>query len=100
MGEAEIINSLKKYSQELSKQLKFKKLLLYGSYARGTATKDSDIDIAVIVDKFPGDFLTVTPKLWKLAFEIDSRIEPIILVEGKDDSGFLESINSYGIPIN
>ena len=29
---------------------KIKKIILYGSYARGGATKDSDIDILVVVD--------------------------------------------------
>jgi len=28
-----------------------KKMLLYGSHAEGTATKDSDIDVAVVVDQ-------------------------------------------------
>ncbi|MEA1870520.1 MAG: nucleotidyltransferase domain-containing protein, partial [Euryarchaeota archaeon] len=29
---------------------KIKKVILYGSYARGEATKDSDIDVLVVVD--------------------------------------------------
>lgn len=100
MGKTDVDDSLKKYSIELKKIIPFKKLILYGSFAKGTATDDSDIDLAVIVEKFPGDFLSVTPKLWKLASQIDSRIEPIILEEGKDDSGFIESISKYGVFIN
>lgn len=96
MGKADVIENIKKYSAELRKQIKFKKIILFGSFAKGTAHKDSDIDIAIIVDNFPGDFLTITPALWKLASEIDSRIEPILIEEGNDDSGFLESITKYG----
>jgi len=32
-------------------------VILYGSYARGHAKKSSDIDVAVVVDKFQGDYL-------------------------------------------
>lgn len=100
MGKTDVADSLKKYSIELKKIIKYKKLILYGSFAKGTANNDSDIDLAVIVEKYPGDFLTVSPKLWKLASQIDSRIEPIILEEGKDESGFIESISKYGVLIN
>jgi len=31
--------------------IKPKEIILYGSYAKGTASEDSDIDIAVIVSK-------------------------------------------------
>ena len=96
MGKADVIENIRRFSRELSKQISFKKIILFGSFAKGTADADSDIDIAVIVDSFPGDFLKVTPVLWRIAADIDSRIEPIILEEGKDDSGFLESISSYG----
>jgi len=100
MGKTDVDDSLKKYSTELKMIIQFKKLILYGSFAKGTANKDSDIDLAVIVEKFSEDFLTVSPKLWKLASQIDSRIEPIILEEGRDESGFIESISKHGILIN
>lgn len=100
MDKADVIENIKKFSVELGKQIKFKKIILFGSFARGTANEDSDIDIAVIVDKFPGEFLKVTPILWRIASEIDSRIEPVIIEDGKDDSGFLESITKYGETIN
>lgn len=96
MGKADVIENIKKFSLELGKHIKFKKIILFGSFARETANEDSDIDIAVIVDKFPGEFLKVTPILWRIAAEIDSRIEPVIIEEGNDESGFLESITKYG----
>lgn len=100
MGKEDVIENIKRFSVELGKQIKFKKIILFGSFARGTANADSDIDVAVIVDKFPGDFLKTTPVLWRIASEIDSRIEPVIIEEGNDDSGFLESITKYGETIN
>lgn len=100
MGKTEIIDKLIDYSKALRKQITVKRIILYGSFARGTAEKDSDIDIAVVVEKLPVDFLKTSAILWKVAAEIDSRIEPILLDDKNDDSGFLESINKYGEEIS
>lgn len=71
--------------------------MLFGSCARGTSHEGSDIDIAVIVEKIDGDFLTLAAKLVKLGWEINSKIEPVLIEEGKDESGFYESIMEEGI---
>ena len=50
------IRSIEKVLQELKKELKniygkrLKKLILYGSYARTEAWKDSDIDVVVLLN--------------------------------------------------
>jgi predicted nucleotidyltransferase len=36
--------------------LKIDKVYLFGSYAKGTPHKDSDIDVAFVVNHFEGDF--------------------------------------------
>lgn len=41
-----------KYAKELQKRITVKKIILFGSYAYGNPTKSSDIDIAVISDRF------------------------------------------------
>jgi predicted nucleotidyltransferase len=71
-------------------------ILLYGSYARDTATSDSDIDIAIIFDKFQGNTIETEIELFKLCFKVDTRIEPIILEESYDPLGFLRQIRSTG----
>jgi len=48
---SEVIN---KFLREISKHLSAKKVLLFGSYARGQAKKYSDVDIAIISDDFKG----------------------------------------------
>jgi hypothetical protein len=37
--------------------------------------------------------------LWKLTHEIDDNIEPILLVDDKDLSGFLKAIRENGIEL-
>lgn len=56
MDNAEAINKLKKYKKLLSNHMKFKEMILFGSYAKGTAHKDSDLDVAIVVDELKGDF--------------------------------------------
>jgi len=45
------------------------------------------------------DFFIYAPLLWKLRHEIDDRIEPVLLVNGKDESGFLQGILQTGLVI-
>ncbi len=53
----EVIKKLKKYKKLISDQMDIKELILFGSYAAGTAGTDSDIDVAVVVDNIEGGFL-------------------------------------------
>ena len=54
-----------------------KKIILYGSYAKGLATKDSDIDVAVVVD-MPSHRkrVEITADLFHYAGMVDCNIEP------------------------
>ena len=53
------------------------KLILFGSYARGEANKESDIDLCIISSKFGKDSIDELQFLLKKTRKIDSRIEPI-----------------------
>ena len=99
MDNAEVIDKLKKYKKLLSNHLKFNEMILFGSYAKGTAREDSDLDVAIVVDELKGDFFSTRPLLWKLRRQIDDRIEPIIIEQNHDDSGFLSEIMKNGIII-
>ncbi len=99
MDKTEAIRKLKKYKKLLSKNMLFDQIVLFGSYAKGTNREDSDIDVAIIVDKIEGDFFSTRPLLWKLRREVDDRIEPVILYKNHDESGFLKEILKNGIQI-
>lgn len=99
MYKSEVIEKLIKYRQLLSTHFDLNKIILFGSYSKGNQRIDSDIDVAIIVNKLEGDYFTYTPLLWKLRRQIDERIEPIIFVKGKDPNGFLKEIMKTGIEI-
>ncbi|MCD4819674.1 MAG: nucleotidyltransferase domain-containing protein [Candidatus Cloacimonetes bacterium] len=96
MNTKEINRKLVKYATLVREKFSPKKIILFGSYARGNFTENSDIDIAVIVYNIEDDFLDLEFQLFKLRRDIDDRIEPVLLEENNDRSGFLESILEYG----
>lgn len=65
----------------VAEKLPLKAVYLYGSYSKGNYTDESDIDIAVVVDKLSDNFFDDTPLLWKLRRKISTQIEPVLLTE-------------------
>ena len=53
--DSSIMEIVKKYVDKVSEQYKIKAIILFGSYAKGTEHKDSDIDIAIITDDIKND---------------------------------------------
>ena len=101
MAERELIELLNAYIERIVLFITPKEILLYGSMSRGNAHEGSDIDVAVIVDEAAIEatglnFLQISAELYRLCEDIDWRIEPILLEENKDPSGFLAQIKSSG----
>lgn len=96
MDKGYVTEQVKQYTEIVKQNLDVKKVILYGSYAKGTAREDSDIDVAIIIDELKDDLLETESLLFRLRREIDARIEPILLEEKDDASGFLEEILKTG----
>lgn len=78
----DIIEIVKKYMEVISKSYKIEMIILFGSYAKGTNHKDSDIDVAVVTDDIKSDRFEEELNLMMLRDSVDNRIEPhIITVE-------------------
>jgi uncharacterized protein len=94
------IKNIKKYILELERnRIPIKKAFLFGSYARGLARPESDIDVALISDVFSGDRFKDRQRIIPLRRKIDSRIEPLPFTpEDFDNGGMLaEEIKKNGI---
>ena len=96
MDKKTVIERVKRYSDLVRKNFPVKKVILYGSYARGTHKTHSDIDVAVVLDHVEDDFLTAETRLYQLRRQIDVRIEPVLLEKINDKSGFLEETLKTG----
>jgi predicted nucleotidyltransferase len=102
----EIFERLQKISERLKKEYHAEKVILYGSYARGEATEDSDVDLFIITptdERFFERMATVKTVVhdlrWRLPFS------PIVLTQAeleerkKVGDQFIEEILQSGIEI-
>jgi predicted nucleotidyltransferase len=75
-------------------------IILFGSYVKGGADVDSDIDIAVVFDKFDGDYWGAVQRLHELTISVDTRIEPVLLEDSNDPSGFVKTVRREGLKVS
>ncbi len=94
--DSETNEKIMRYTELVKQHIPVEMIVLYGSYARGTAQKDSDIDIAVVVEDLKGDILEINADLFTLTRAVDFRIEPKLIIRKNNSSGSLESILKYG----
>ena len=73
----DILKLINQYLKLLKKNgIKFEQVYLYGSYAKGQAQEDSDIDLAIVADEWLPDKFDAQFELMKIGLKVDSRIEP------------------------
>ncbi|MDR0446416.1 MAG: nucleotidyltransferase domain-containing protein [Oscillospiraceae bacterium] len=85
-----------KYTEEVRKVLNPSAVILFGSYVNGTPHEWSDIDIAVILNGYDGNWLETASLLCGLTRQVSIDIEPHLLDETCDGSGFVEHIFKTG----
>ena len=95
------MNQIEEFSQGIGREFGAERVILFGSYARGAVTDDSDVDLLVIipfegrnVDKsveirmklrpqFPVDLLVRTPENVRQRIEMGDGFMREIVEEGK-----------------
>lgn len=100
-----ILTVIRNYLQEIQKRgVRVSQAVLFGSYAKGKETPDSDIDLLIIGPDFdPSPDRDLVGELWRARADTDSRIEPIAVGSKcweKDEGDLLiEVARREGIPI-
>ncbi len=73
-----IADKVRRFSEALVKAgVAIDKMILYGSYAKGTQRQESDIDVAVVSRNFGRDKVEEGMLLFRIAGDVDTRIEPV-----------------------
>ena len=96
------IRIVKRYITELEKhKIPIKKAVLFGSYARGTARPESDIDIALVSEAFTGDRFEDRQRIVPYRRKVDARLEPLPFTpEDFENGGIMaEEIKENGITV-
>ena len=75
MDKRDAVNIAEEYANAVKSKYDFVKIILFGSYAKGTWNADSDIDIAVVLRDY-SNLIDTQLDLMRLRRNIDSRIEP------------------------
>lgn len=99
MDKREVVKLAETYADKITNIVNPDKVVLYGSYAKDAAHSDSDIDIAVICNHFNGDRFKISTELWKCAYGVSDIIEPVLLSDDDDVSGFLNEVLNTGIVV-
>ena len=91
----EFINELKKNNIPVDD------VFLFGSYAKGNYTSDSDIDLLIVSPIFEGDKIEDRKKIRKFVLKISSCLEiiPCSREEFQDKTPFIEEIIKNGLKI-
>jgi predicted nucleotidyltransferase len=72
----QVNDNIRFFLREIQKKYSNVQAYIYGSYAKGTSHKWSDIDLAIISPDFAEDTLEDRLCLMRIAASIDDRIEP------------------------
>lgn len=75
-----------------------KKIILYGSYARGDYSKNSDIDIMILTDLTDDEIVKYRTQIWDFAYDIELDNEVMLspLVKNIDKFNYwLEALPFY-----
>lgn len=99
MAQKRVITIAKKYIEALHKEKYFiYNAFLFGSYAKNTPHRDSDIDIAVVL-KSKKDAYDLNLELMKIRRDIDLRIEPhaFLKKDFNENNPLAHEILKYGI---
>ena len=98
MDREQALNIVRSYKKVISPLFADADVYLFGSYSKGTAREDSDLDVAVVVHHVDGNWLDKSSALWLATLNVDTAIEPV-LIESCHPSPLYEDVLKTGIAV-
>ena len=80
----EALGLVRRYKQVIAPRFAVEpKVMMFGSYSKGHANPDSDIDVAVIVPTYSDRKLEISKLLWHDVDQVSFLIEPVLIAEDR-----------------
>ncbi|MHB1682975.1 MAG: nucleotidyltransferase domain-containing protein [Bacilli bacterium] len=103
IDQSDLTNWGKTYLTRLRETMQVESVWLFGSRIRSDATKDSDLDVAVVSPEFDEHFSAASRKsnlaLWHLGVPCDIEIHGLGVRDFRQGGILIEEICRYGIQI-
>jgi len=74
------------------------KVMMFGSYSKGNANPDSDIDVAVIVPTYGDRKFEISKKLRRDVRDVSFLIEPVLMAEDRQ-SPLYDDVMRTGVAV-
>jgi len=95
----EAINLVRQYKEVISHRFEqVPKVMMYGSYSKGYANPDSDIDVAVIVPTYGDRKMEISRNLWSDTRRVSFLIEPVLIADDRP-SPLYDDIMRTGVAV-
>ena len=95
----EAIALVRRYKEVISPRFAVEpKVMMFGSYSKGYANPDSDIDVAVIVPTYGGNKFEISKKLWHDVDQVSFLIEPVLMAEDRQ-SPLYDDVMKTGVAV-
>lgn len=95
----EAIGLVRRYKQVISQRFEVEpRVMLFGSYSKGYANPDSDIDVAIIVPTYGDHKFEISKGLWHDTRQVSFLIEPVLMAEDCW-SPLYDDVMLTGIPV-
>ena len=80
----EALGLVRRYKQVIAPRFDVEpRVMMFGSYSKGYANPDSDIDVAVIVPTYGDRKLEISKLLWHDVDQVSFLIEPVLIAEDR-----------------
>ena len=95
----EALELVRQYKQVISPRFDVEpKVMMFGSYSKGYANPDSDIDVAVIVPTYGNQKIELSKMLWHDVDQVSFLIEPVLMAEDRW-SPLYDDVMSTGVVV-
>ena len=96
-----ILSILKDIVHKVNAQQRMDKVILYGSYSKGSYTSESDVDIAFFIGDAPQGLRYIHGVIYRICSQYDVDVQPQVFYSSELEYpiGIIEEIVKYGIDI-